>query len=58
MGDVLLAAGFLSYFGPFNQDFRLQLQRIWRADLDQRQVPCSADLNVSSLLVDAPTVCV
>lgn len=58
VGDILLATSFLSYSGPFNQDFRFHLLTIWKRELKKRQVPYSADLNITSMLVDAATVCV
>lgn len=41
VGDVLLATGFLSYTGPFNQDFRNLLARLWRKELEQNNIPFS-----------------
>lgn len=41
VGDVLLATGFLSYTGPFNQDFRALLDRDWHIELSKQGIPYS-----------------
>ncbi|GLH14191.1 Dynein heavy chain, cytoplasmic [Gryllus bimaculatus] len=56
IGDVLVLAGFLSYAGPFNQEFRSQLYRSWVAALSRRHVPASTNLSVIDCLTDAPTI--
>jgi dynein heavy chain len=40
VGDVLLAAAFVSYAGPFNMQFRQQLvNERWMPDLIERAIP-------------------
>ncbi|KAJ7419450.1 dynein heavy chain 8, axonemal [Pitangus sulphuratus] len=57
VGDILLCTGFLSYCGPFNQDFRnLLLKDLWEAELRAHKIPFSEDLNIISMLVDQPTI--
>ena len=56
MGDVLLCTGFLSYQGPFNQDFRLQLERDWQKLLTERSIPFTRTLNVTEYLTDVTIV--
>ncbi|KFP36555.1 Dynein heavy chain 8, axonemal, partial [Chlamydotis macqueenii] len=57
VGDVLLCTGFLSYCGPFNQQFRkLLLKDLWEAEMRARNIPFSENLNLISMLVDPPTV--
>ena len=56
VGDVLLCTGFLSYSGPFNQEFRFNLFHCWQKEMRQRKIPFTQDLNVTSELVDTPTV--
>ncbi|XP_038654809.1 dynein heavy chain 8, axonemal-like [Scyliorhinus canicula] len=53
VGDVLLATGFLSYSGPFNQTFRdILLRVIWEAELQRRRIPYTDNLNIIAFLVD------
>ena len=52
IGDTLLACGFLSYAGPFNQEYRLQLLSAWKSLLKQKNVSFTKDLNVVTMLVD------
>ena len=41
VGDVLLATGFLSYSGPFNQEFRNLMQNNWKKELMTNKIPFS-----------------
>ncbi|XP_010143834.1 PREDICTED: dynein heavy chain 8, axonemal-like, partial [Buceros rhinoceros silvestris] len=57
VGDVLLCTGFLSYCGPFNQNFReLLLKDLWEAEMRAHKIPFSENLNLISMLVDLPTI--
>jgi len=52
-GDVLLAAAFVSYVGPFNMQFRSQLvNEKWLPDLIARKIPMSEGIKPLDLLTD------
>lgn len=56
VGDVLLLTGFLSYTGPFNQEFRAMLQQSWIEKLLFRRIPVSMNINITDSLIDTATV--
>ena len=56
VGDVLLASGFLSYSGPFNQEFRSILLDNWKKEMKLRKIPFSHNLNLIDMLTDSATV--
>ena len=56
VGDVLLATGFLSYSGPFNQEFRSSLMHGWEKELAKRKIPFTPNLNITAMLVDNATI--
>ena len=56
VGDILICCGFLSYAGPFNQDFRILLNKNWMKELKNRKIPLSTQLNPVDMLVDPTTV--
>lgn len=56
IGDVLILTGFLSYCGPFNQEFRILLQKKWFDFIKDRKIPISITLSIVKTLTDTATV--
>ncbi|XP_049886262.1 dynein axonemal heavy chain 8 [Pectinophora gossypiella] len=56
VGDILLLVGFLSYSGPFNQEFRNLLLSTWLNELLKRKIPVSMNLNITESLTDTATI--
>jgi dynein heavy chain len=57
VGDCAVACAFVSYLGPFNQDFRTYcIDDKFVADCEARGVPVTPHLNVTALLVDIGTI--
>lgn len=56
IGDVLLLTGFLSYSGPFNQEFRILLLQQWLTLLSVKAVPVTVSLSITECLTDTATV--
>lgn len=53
VGDVLLAAAFVSYAGPFNMQLRVQLvQEKWTPDMARRGIPMSEGIKPLDMLTD------
>lgn len=56
VGDVVLATGFLSYCGPYNQEFRNSLVNTWMTILKNKQIPVTENLNITNMLVENATI--
>lgn len=56
VGDIIVLTGFLSYTGPFNQEFRNNLLKQWHLDVVSRKIPISANINIIDSLVDSATI--
>ena len=57
VGDVALGCAFVSYCGPFNQDYRTYMVRSkFTADLKERGVPVTTNLDLTAFLVDIGTI--
>ena len=52
IGDAILATAFLSYAGPFNQEFRTRLLQLWKRTLKLKSIPFTGNLNVTQMLSD------
>ncbi|KNC49484.1 dynein heavy chain 5 [Thecamonas trahens ATCC 50062] len=52
VGDVAVATAFLSYAGPFMQEYRNRLVKQCRSDLKSSHIPFSSELDVVKLLTD------
>ncbi|KAH8056491.1 dynein light chain binding protein [Aureococcus anophagefferens] len=57
VGDCAIACAFVSYCGPFNQDYRsYMLEDKYSNDCETRGVPVSQNLNVIDFLADIGTI--
>ncbi|XP_046400520.1 dynein axonemal heavy chain 8 [Ischnura elegans] len=56
VGDAILLTGFLSYLGPFNQEYRINLQKSWEQGIKERDIPMTDDLDIIDNLVDTATI--
>lgn len=57
VGDVAKACAFVSYCGPFNAEFRSKLlDEYFHEDLMRKNIPTSAELELTKFLVDDATV--
>lgn len=56
-GDVVVAAAFLSYAGPFPSEYREELvQQTWLPQIKELSVPSSDDFDLTSFLADPSDV--
>merc|ERR1719261_168920 len=57
VGDCAVACAFISYCGPFNQDFRrYMIMDKFYQDCRSRNVPATKDIDIISFLVDVGTI--
>ena len=53
IGDILVAAAFVSYAGPFNATYRKRLiEEFWIPDVVQREIPMTEGIHPLDLLTD------
>jgi dynein heavy chain, axonemal len=53
VGDVVVATGFLSYCGPYNQQFRARLVTSWMEVLRTAGIPLTQNLSITGMLVES-----
>jgi hypothetical protein len=56
IGNAILITAFLSYCGPFNQEFRQRMLNDWQKQIQQRIIPFSDNFNIIEQLNDEATV--
>lgn len=56
VGDVIFLTAFLSYTGPFNQEFRSRFQTVWIDEMGRKGIPVSNNINVIDSLTDMATI--
>jgi dynein heavy chain len=56
LGDIVILTGFLSYSGPFNQEYRTNILKSWYQELNKKSIPNSPVLNITEKLADPPTI--
>jgi dynein heavy chain len=52
IGDIMLSVGCISYLGPFNQEFRAELTKIWNRHALQAGIPVDPDFSLVRTLSD------
>ncbi|CAG5116906.1 unnamed protein product, partial [Candidula unifasciata] len=50
IGDVLIAAAFLSYLGPFLTTFRDEILLYWKKQIDKLKIPCAYRFNFCTFM--------
>ena len=51
IGDTVMACSFLSYSGPFNQQFRNDLMEKWRGLMEEKKIPFTSSLQIVNMLI-------
>ncbi|CAF4008631.1 unnamed protein product [Rotaria magnacalcarata] len=56
IGNSILVTAFLSYCGPYNQDFRQRMLNEWQKQIQQRTIPFSDNFDIIEQLNDEATI--
>ncbi len=56
IGNAIFVTAFLSYCGPFNQEFRQRMLNEWQKQIQQRLIPFSENFYIIEQLNDEATV--
>eukprot|EP00928_Gymnodinium_smaydae_P068043 TRINITY_DN5109_c0_g2_i1.p1 TRINITY_DN5109_c0_g2~~TRINITY_DN5109_c0_g2_i1.p1 ORF type:complete len:2204 (+),score=637.65 TRINITY_DN5109_c0_g2_i1:114-6725(+) len=56
VGNIILAAGFIAYVGPFTADFRSELLQAWLAKCEATNMPADPGWKCADVLVDPAEV--
>lgn len=52
IGDMLLAAGMISYLGPFTMEFRKYLLGDWISKCEEKEINCTKDFSLQKVLLE------
>jgi dynein heavy chain len=52
VGNIILAAGYISYVGPFTSKYRASLLKCWMKFAASKRIPYSHDFGVERILGD------
>ena len=52
IGNIILAAGYISYVGPFTAKYRNNLLQKWMKYAESKKIPYSADFTIDRILGD------
>lgn len=56
VGDCLIAAGMVSYSGPFTMDYRHELEKMWNDNVDRLKIIKTPHIKMSKVLGDEVTI--
>lgn len=56
VGNVLLAAASVTYFGPFTENYRTSMTSIWIEEINKHKLPVSEDYTLEKLLGNPATI--